>query len=470
MSSATMSSQSLEALLEKTGNPVNLLRNSQIGAYVYPVVPTEYSNWRDEQRAWRESCVLFDQSHHMANLYIEGPDALKLVSHLAFNSFAKFPVDRAKQFAPCSYDGYVIGDGILFHLQENRVVFVGRAPAVSWIQFQAESGGYHVQLQKDDRSPSNPGGRPVVRTCYRYQIQGPNAWQVLQKLHGGPIPEIKFFNMGHINIRGQKVRALRHGMAGAPGLEVWGPYEERDEIRAAIVEAGKDFGLIQVGARAYATNTLESGWIPSPLPAVYSGGKMKAYRQWLPATGYEGTGSLGGSFVSNNIEDYYVTPYEMGYGDFVRFDHDFIGREALQKIADRQHRKKVTFAWNADDVIKVFRSLFEAGEIYKYIDLPLSNYASASYDKALIRGKLAGLSMFSGYSYNERSMLSLGIVEPDVETGTEVTLVWGEEGGGTKKTTVERHKQMEIRAVVSPVPYSKVVREQYAAGWRTHQH
>ena len=462
-----MSSQSLEALLQSAGNPVDMLRNSQIGAYVYPVVPAEYTNWRDEQRAWRESCVLFDQSHHMANLYIEGPDALKLVSHLGFNTFAKFPVDRAKQFAPCSYDGYVIGDGILFHLQENNVVFVGRAPAVSWILFHAETGGYKVTTTRDDRSPSNPGGKPVVRTCCRYQVQGPNAWQVLEKLNGGPIAEIKFFNMGYINIGGRKVRALRHGMAGAPGLEIWGPYEERDQIRATIVKAGKEFGLTEVGARAYATNTLESGWIPSPLPAVYTGEKMKAYRQWLPAASYEGTGSIGGSFYSKNIEDYYVTPYEMGYGPFVKFDHDFIGREALEKIADKPHRKKVTLAWNSEDVIKAFQSLFEHGDIYKYIDLPLSNYTSASYDQLLIRGKLAGLSMFSGYSYNERSMLSLGIVEHDVQIGTEVTLVWGEEGGGSKKTTVERHKQIEIRAIVSPVPYSKVVRETYAEGWRT---
>ena len=63
---------------------------------------------------------------------------------------------------------------------------------------------------------------------------------------------------------------------------------------AAIVEAGKDFGLVQVGARAYATNTLESGWIPSPLPAVYTGDKMQAYREWLPATSYEATGSTMG--------------------------------------------------------------------------------------------------------------------------------------------------------------------------------
>jgi len=463
-----MSYKNLEEKLRAVGNPADMLRNSQIGAYVYPVVPTEFTNWRDEQRAWRETCVLFDQSHHMVDIYVEGPDALKMLSHLAVNSFAKFPVDRAKQFVPCSYDGYVIGDGILFHLEQNKLVFVGRAPSANWIEFQAATGGYDVRIEKDDRSPSNPRGRAVVRKSYRFQIQGPNAWKVIGKLNGGPPPEVRFFHMDAISIRGRKVRALRHGMAGAPGLEIWGPYEEGEEIRAAIVEAGRDFGLAQVGNRAYATNTLESGWIPSPLPAVYTGAKMKPYREWLPGDGYEAAGSIGGSFYSGRIEDYYVTPHELGYGAFVKFDHDFIGREALEKISGKPHRKKVTFAWNADDVARVFRSMLEPGEEnYKYIDLPLANYTSASYDKIVKGNKVVGFSMFAGYSYNERSMLSLGIVDPDVEIGAELTLVWGEDGGGSKKTTVERHKQIDIRAVVSPVPYSKVAREEYATGWRT---
>src|SRR6202161_3288947 len=235
-----MSSKSLEALLEAVGNPTTLLRNSQIGAYVYPVVPPEFTNWRDEQRAWRETCVLFDQSHHMVDVNIEGPDALKLLSHLAINSFAKFPVNRAKQFVPCSYSGHVIGDGILFHLAENKLLFVGRAPTANWIQFHAETGGYNVTTEKDDRSPSRPSGKPVVRKHYRYQIQGPKAAEVIGKLNGGPAPDIKFFNVGVINVRGRKVAALRHGMAGAPGLEIWGPYEQADEIRDVILEAGRE--------------------------------------------------------------------------------------------------------------------------------------------------------------------------------------------------------------------------------------
>src|SRR5580704_14921065 len=463
-----MSQQNLESLLKSAGNTVDMLRNSRIGAYVYPVVPSEFYNWRDEQRAWRETAVLFDQTHHMAELTVKGPDALKLISYTTINSFNNFAVNKAKQMVPVSYDGYVIGDGILFYLDKDELLFVGRAPSVNWLQFHGETGGFKVDMIRDDRSPSHPRGKAVTRRHYRYQVQGPNAWKVLEKVNGGPIPDVKFFTLDAINVKGRKVRALRHGMAGAPGLEIWGPYEQSDEIRDTLLEAGREFGLVPVGSRAYASNTLESGWIPSPLPAVYTGEKMRKYRQWLPANGYEGTGSIGGSFVSDDIEDYYMTPYELGYGPFVKFDHDFIGREALEKISKEPQRKKVTFAWNAEDVAKIQRSMFlPIEERNKYIDLPLSNYASASYDQVLIGGKLAGLSMFSGYSYNEGSMLSLGIVEHDVQIGTEVTLLWGEENGGTKKATVERHKQAEIRAVVSPVPYAKTAREAYAAGWRT---
>ena len=462
--------QSLQSLLDGAGDIVELLRNQQVGPNVYPGVPAEFSNWRDEQRAWRETAVLYDQSHHMAELTVSGPDALKLVSHSTINSFTNFGPNKAKQMVPCSYDGYVIGDGILFYLAENELLFVGRVPTVNWLQFQAETGGYKVNVVRDDRSPSHPRGSPVVRRHYRYQIQGPSATKVLERLHGGALPDIKFFNLGAINIKGRKVRALRHGMAGAPGLEVWGPYAERDEIREAIIEAGREFNLVQVGARAYSSNTLESGWIPSPLPAVYTGEKMKKYREWLPTTGYEASGSIGGSFVSDDIEDYYLTPYELGYGPFIKFDHDFIGREALEKKAKEPHRKKVTFAWNAEDMAKIQASLFQPGaDNYKFFDLPNANYASSSYDKVMKGGKMVGLSMFAGYSYNERTALSLGVVDPDINIGDVLTLVWGEENGGTQKPTVERHVQLDVCVKVAPVPYAREAREGYHEGWRTRQ-
>jgi vanillate/3-O-methylgallate O-demethylase len=453
-----MSSQSLESLLNSVGNPVELARNSQIGPYVYPKVPAEFSNWHDEQHAWRETCCLFDQSHHMTDLTIKGPDAIKLLSALGVNSFGRFAVNKAKQFVACNYDGYVIGDAILFYLDEDRLSLVGRPSAHNWVQFHGETGGYDVSFERDERSAVNPTGRKL----YRYQIQGPEALKVLEKLNGGPLPEIKFFNMGEITIAGRTVRALHHGMSGVPGLELFGPWAQGEEITAAIVEAGAEFGLRQVGSRVYATNTLESGWIPCPLPAVFTGEEMKAYREWLPANGYEGTGSLGGSFYSDDISDYYLTPHDLGYGSIVKFDHDFVGREALEKLAADPKRKKVTLAWNGEDVTRAMGTMFQKDGRAKYIDLPLSNYSTWPNDKVLSDGTMVGVSTFSGYSSNESSMLSLAVVDLALsEPGTEVTLVWGEEGGGSAKPVVERHVQTEIRAIVSPAPYAEVVRASY---------
>ena len=456
--------RSLEDKLQAAGDPVEMARNSQIGPYVYPMVASEFSNWRDEQVAWRETCALFDQSHHMTDLTIEGPDLIELLSALGVNSFAKFEPNKAKQFVACNSDGYVIGDGILFYLEQNKVRLVGRPSAHNWVQYHAETDGYDVELSRDERTAANPSGR---RELYRYQVQGPTAFEVLEKATDGALPEIKFFNLGEIQIAGHNVRAFHHGMSGAPGLELFGPWEEGEEIKAVLVEAGDGLGLAQVGSRVYATNTLESGWIPSPLPAVFSGEEMKAYRQWLPAEGYEGTGSLGGSFYADDIGAYYLTPDELGYGGFVRFDHDFIGREALERIVEEPKRKKVTLAWNGEDVAHAMGTLFEKGDAAKYIDLPLSNYSTWPYDRVMAGDEVVGLSTFSGYSYNERSMLSLAMVDDDVEIGAEVTLVWGEEDGGSAKPVVERHAQTEIRAVVSPCPYSEVARTTYHEGWRT---
>jgi vanillate/3-O-methylgallate O-demethylase len=459
-----MSQRSLEDAIRGAGSPVELARNSQIGPYVYPKVPAEFTNWRDEQVGWRETSALFDQSHHMTDLTLDGPDVVRLLSDLGVNTFKNFAVGKAKQFVACTPDGYVIGDAILFFLDENRVRLVGRPSAHNWVQYHAETGDYDVQIDRDERTAVNPSGR---RELYRFQVQGPTARDVLARASGGPLPDIKFFNLGELTIAGHRVRALHHGMSGVPGLELFGPWDEGEDVRAALVEAGSDFGLRQVGSRVYATNTLESGWIPCPLPAVFTGEALRPYREWLPANGYEATGSLGGSFYSDDIADYYLTPWDLGYGPFVRFDHDFVGRDALEKLAEAPARRKVTLAWNGEDVAGAFGSLFAKAPAAKYIDLPLSNYSTWPNDKVLLDGSQVGVSTFSGYSYNERSMLSLAVVDADVEFGTEVSLVWGEEGGGSSKPVVERHVQVELRAIVSPCPYAEVARTSYAEGWRT---
>jgi vanillate/3-O-methylgallate O-demethylase len=452
------------------GDIVETLRNVQNPAYVVPVVPAEYSNWRLEQRAWRETAALFDQSHHMDNVILRGSDAIKLISDTAINSVANFQVNIAKQYVPTNADGYVIGDGILFRESKDEFLFVGRAPAGNWLRYHGATGGYsNLDIETDRRSTMNPMGQPVKRQYWRFQIQGPNAWPIIEKLNGGPVEKLSFFHMSHMSIAGERVRTLRHGMSGVPGLEIWGDYGAYTKVREAIMAAGEEFGLRPCGGRAYPTNTLESGWIPDPLPAVYTGEALRKYREWLPANGVEAANAIAGSFVSKRIEDYYLMPWALGYGNFIKYDHDFIGRSALEKVEVKSQRKKVTFAWNTEDLTKIFGSMVKRDGVgYKYFDLPLANYGYFNFDSVLDRkGSHIGLSMWTGYSENERTALSIGTIDPEVQMGSEVRVIWGEPNGGSRKATVERHEQLAVRAIVSPAPYSTVARDEYKAGWRT---
>ena len=463
--SSPANARSLEDVLRDAGDIVEFLRNQQSGPNVYPGVPAEYTNWRDEQRSWAETCVLFNQSYHMAELMVEGPGASELLMSLGYITFRDFEPNKAKQFVPCSYDGYVIGDGILFHLDENRFNLVGRAPALTWVMYHAETGNHDLTCTYDERTALRPD--PENRRHYRYQVQGPNAMRVIESATGQGAPDLKFFNMTRMEIAGCQVRALRHGMAGQPGYEFMGPWQDRETVHAALAEAGSAHGMRLAGGRCYSSNTLESGWIPSPLPAVYTGEKMKPYREWLTENDYEANATIGGSFVSNNIEDYYLTPWDLGYGPFVKYGHDYIGQGALAAKSSGPHRRKVTLALDDASVTDAMNTMFDDGLQAKFIEFPSAVYSMHPYDAVTVEGDLVGLSTWIGYSVNEAKMLTLAMVEEEHSSpGTEVTLVWGEPNGGTRKPAVERHKLVEIKAIVAPAPYSKVARTVYSGGWR----
>ncbi len=230
------------------------------------------------------------------------------------------------------------------------------------------------------RRPSCGEGDPKL---YRYEIQGPNALALMEKATGADVPHTRFFGMTTFTIDGVTVRSLRHGMAGQPGFELFGPWAEGERVRAALIAAGEGLDLVLVGSKAYSSANLESAWVPSPLPAIYSGEGTEAYREWLPAAR---AGSLAGSVTSERIEDFYVTPYDLGYGRSVAFDHDFIGRAALERHAAAPQRVKVTLVWNPEDVAAAMRSLFEPGIPAKYIDLPKARYGQHQVDRVLSDG------------------------------------------------------------------------------------
>lgn len=443
-----MPPESLAAALTRVESPVELLRNLAFPPSTFPIAP-EFTNWRSEQRSWLETCALLDQSHHMTDLFVEGPDALRLFADLGVNTFAHFPPGRAKQFVAVSPDGHLIGDAILFHLEENSFDLVGHPMALDWVTFHLDHGDYDATAERDDNSAVRRSGPPKL---YRYELQGPTAPAVVEQVTGAPPPEVRFFHTTELTIAGRRVRGLRHGMAGQPGFELFGPWEDGDRVLAALLEVGADHGLVRVGAKAYSTANLGSGWVPAPLPALFSDDPlMQAYREWLPLNR---VGSLGGSLDSAVIGDYLLTPYDIGYGKAVRFDHDFIGRPALERLArEEPPRTKVTLVWNADDVTTAIGSLYRPGPGAKYIDMPKARYATHHEDKVVEDGTVVGVSLDCGYLANAREMVSLATIDTARSLpGTAVTVIWGE-SPPSAKPAVEEHVQVPIRAVVAPCPY-----------------
>ena len=450
-----MSSESLAAALARVGSPTELLRHLASPPSTFPVRP-EFTNWRSEQRAWVDSCALLDQSHHMTDLFIEGPDALRLLSGLAVNTFAGFGVGKAKQYVAVDPDGHLIGDGILFHLEEELFDLVGHPMVIDWVTFHLERGDYEATVERDDNSAVRTSGPPKL---YRYELQGPTAAALIEQVTGAPLPDVRFFHMTEFGIAGRRVRGLRHGMAGQPGFELFGPWEDGDAVLEALLTAGADHGLVRVGAKAYSTANLESGWVPAPMTALFSDHPlMQEYREWLPVGK---VGSIGGSHAPADISGHYLTPFDIGYGRNVRFDHDFIGREALEQLAEAPPRTKVTLVWDADDVTAAVGSAYRPAPGAKYIEMPKARYATHHEDEVLKDGRQIGISLDCGYLANERVMVSLATLENEyAEPGTEVTVVWGERPV-SGKPAVEDHVQVEIRATVAPVPFVDFAREGY---------
>lgn len=447
---------SMEDKIRELGNAAALFRNHHFTRAPFPF-PGDYTGWPDEQRAWRDGVTLFDQSHVMSDVIFQGPDLVRLFSDHGVNSLKAFGKNRAKQYVACNPDGMFIGDAVLFGLDDDRWDLVGNADGhvSKWLMHRIEAEGYDVTAAFDPASPRLTG-----RRFFRYQLNGPLTQRVIEKAAGGATEPIPFFRIGELTIAGHRVGALNHTMSGVPGaeytgLELFGPAGDGPEVYKALLAAGEEFELRRGGSRAYPTAAAESGWIARPVPAIYSGDAMRPYREWLPATDLQANPSMQGSFVSDVVDDYYATPWALGYGRFIKYDHDFVGSEALQALEKQSKRRKVWLVWNEEDVLRVMRdSLFgEDGHRPRILDLPMS-YRNYHYDTVLDRaGSTVGISLYVVYTVNLGDFVSLAMLDESTAIdGTELTVVWGQQDGGASNPFTLPHVQTTVRATVSTRP------------------
>lgn len=441
-----MTTPSLQDGIDKAGSPMKLLWKPNPATQTVPVVQPEFSGWDKEQHAYLDGVILYDLCHHMNDLFIDGPDAMKLLKAVSANDYEKFAIGQAKQFVPVTPKGDIITDGILMRMGENSFLLSGVPASQTWVRYHADRGGYDVTYKANADSHVRKDGPPAL---FRYQVQGPKAMEVMERALGAAPPNVKFFHSEEVTIAGRKLRAFRHGMAGQPGFELLGDWEDNDAVKQALLDAGEPSGLVQIGGKAYYTNGIESGWIPTPTPGIYADPELEDYRKFVSLFSYEGQKPIHGSFYSDNIEDYYVSPYDLGYGRSIAFNHDFIGREALEKAKTDHKRTRVTFVYNADDVRKV---MGDPGYLLRY-----------PRDRVEVNGELIGLAMYTANFPAHGTILSLGLIDKaHAAPGTEVEIAWGEHPGAG--APADAHREFpRIRATVQPSPYDQYARAGYRA-------
>src|ERR1700744_867224 len=287
-----MGAPSLQDGIEAAGSPMKLLWQQNPKPWNPENIEPEYAGWQAEQHAWHDAVSLSDVSHYMFDTFIEGPDAIRLLRDVSANNYENFVIGQAKQFIPVTGGGNIITDGILARTGEQSFILTGIPAAQNWVKFHGETGGYDVTFSTDPATAFRGGAAPRL---FRYQVQGPQARELVETVFGGPLPPSKFFHSVPVALDGRAFSPLRHNMAGQDGFEFIGPWEHAAFVKDTLLAAGQKFGLVHVGALAYASASVESGWIPAPIPAIYTDPALEAYRRWLPLFGIEGQRPINGS-------------------------------------------------------------------------------------------------------------------------------------------------------------------------------
>ncbi len=394
----------------------------------------EYTDWMDESTSWKETCYIGDWSF-LWQRWFRGPDALKLFSDISVNGFSNFEIGQSKHVIHCNTNGKVIHEGILSRFGDEEFLLFGRG--CFWADYKLRHGTYNATSEADD--------------WFVYQVSGPKSLVVMETLLGESLRDVGFMRFRPIAIAGHDVFALRQGMAGEVGFEIQGPRHLGPAIYDAVFEAGRAFGMRRMGARVASINHLEACFptiVMDYLPAIYDADMedyLAEFESAMPA--FAKTAKVGGSFDGTGPADYYRSPVELGWAKSIRFDHDFLGRAALEAEMADPRRTIRTLVWDPQDVADVQASLFRKdGRPYPFMDMPRDQRSLLSADKVLRDGAVVGVSTSRGYSYTFREMLSLCVIDVDhAAIGTELDVVWGAPGG----------PQKTIRARVAPAPYKQ---------------
>ena len=384
----------------------------------------EFNGWKPESLSWKQGCYIHTGLSN-GQINFTGPDVEAFFSSICVNSFAKFPIGSMKHAIMCTEDGLIATHAITQRNDEHEYRFFAGIP---WPLYMLQKSGLRVRAE--------------FVPSYLTQVAGPTSLATLERATGESLGDIGFLRFRQATIAGKAVEIGRIGMSGNLAYEVRGPLDEGADVYDAIYRAGQDFGIQRLGWRTYLVNHVEGGFPQMSWTFWSSGCQDPEFAKMVfpPAI----TGSVDPSDMRARLR----TPLEVGWEKAVRFDHQFLGREALEAEAADPRRTVATLRWNPDDVVDIYASLLRPGEEYKTIDLPTSptwlEGFLAHADHVLKDGRDVGVSSGTIYSYHFREVLSMATIDiAQARIGNEVVVQWGDHGRRIK----------QVRATVERFPY-----------------
>ncbi len=389
----------------------------------------EFDGWKKESLSWKNGCYIHAGLSSLPTIRFTGRDAVPFFESISTNSFAKFSIGAMKHAVMCNEQGLIAAHGVLQRDQEDVLTFFAAGP---WPIYQLAKSGFDVKRAMVDISI--------------FQVAGPTSLATLERAAGEELSDIRFLRYRHATIGGKQVEIARLGMSGNLAYEVRVPVSDGPEVYDAIFRAGQDHGIQRLGWRTYLVNHIEGGFPQQNWTFRPADLEDQGYRDFVGNRDFPA--HISGSVDPADMRARYRSPFEVNWQSTTKFDHEFIGRKALEAEAANPRRTAVTLRWHPEDVLDIHASLLKPGELYKTLDLPSSptwkEGVLGHADHLLKDGRPIGYSSGTVYSYHYREVLSMGCIDIDeARIGNEVTVMWGDHGSRIKP----------VRAVVERYPY-----------------
>lgn len=244
---------------------------------------------RAQHNAVRTTAGWYYFTHHI--IEVTGPDAAKLLDFVYTNDIAGCKPGRAKYTLMLGLDGIPQDDCIIFRLEENKFWISTLHRPRTLVALTANKGNLDVDF------------RSRTEEIDMYSVQGPRSTELVDSVVDQPVDDYKFFSIHDNTTNGLPIKVAKAGYSGEKGYEIYVAADDNERVAEALRDkqnAVSAMEVTQIDVMAYTLPT-EAGLVLVP---------------------------------DIDVEN----PFESGMDRYIRWDKEFVGKDALEAAKGTQPR------------------------------------------------------------------------------------------------------------------------------------